>query len=144
MNEKIQDIEITKDEQLSQDRIRAINKIKTLGSDDESVKGKMTLMKIVGGDILTGRMIKGHFGIILLISFFFIIQISNRYSSDYELQKIDNLQKTLKDAKYSALWSESQLTKNFRQGRVMEILKNNNDTSLHALVTPLYKVEVNE
>lgn len=144
MNEDIRDIEITEEEQLSQDRMRAIKKIKTLGSDDESVKGRMTLMKIVGGDILTGRMIRVHIGILTLISFFFIIQITNRYSSDYELQKIDNLQKTLKDAKYSALWSESQLTKNFRQGRVMEILESNNDTSLHALVTPLYKVEVDE
>ena len=59
----------------------------------------------------------------MLIVFFIIIYISNRYSVQKDLIEIDRLQKELSDAKYRSLSSSSQLTERSRESHVLEILK---------------------
>ena len=132
------------DIQLENDRKRALDKLRALGSDDDSIKGTLSLMKVLGGDILTARMIRSQIWLILLVVALLFVYISNRYSSDQEIQKIDDLQNELTDAKYKALASASLLTEKCRQSRVLELLKENNDTLLSIPDRPPYIIETEE
>ncbi|MDO5446693.1 MAG: FtsL-like putative cell division protein [Prevotellaceae bacterium] len=144
MAEDKNDIVRQEDIALEQDRKRALEKLKNLGSDDDSIKGSLSLMRVLGGDILTARMIRSQIGLIMLIVALLIVYISNRYSSDQEIQEIDRLQSELVDAKYKALSSASLLTEKCRQSRVLELLKENNDTLLSIPDRPPYIIETEE
>ena len=80
--------------------------------------------------------------IFLLITFFTIIYISNRYSVQQNLIEIDKLQKELKDARYKALSSSSQLTEKSRESNVLDMLKNNQDSVLKIANQPPYIIQV--
>lgn len=129
---------------LEEDRIRALNKIKNLGSDEDSVKGRLSLAKILGGDILTAKMIKSQIWLIVLVVIILVIYISNRNSSEQELREIDKLQKELADAKYKALASSSLLTERCRQSKVLELLKETNDSTLKLSDRPPYIIKTEE
>lgn len=103
-----------------------------------------TLGKILGGDILTAQIIRRQIWLILLIVFFVIIYISNRYSIQKDLLEIDQLQKELQDAKYKALSSSSQITEKSRESNVLDMLKNNKDSILHIATQPPYIINVPE
>ena len=57
----------------------------------------LTLRKILGGDILNTTTIRKQLWLFLLITFFLFIYISNRYSCQNALIKIDRLTKELQD-----------------------------------------------
>ena len=101
-----------------------------------------TLRKILGGDILTTSTIRKQVWLFMLITFFMIIYISNRYSCQQDLIEIDNLQKELQDIKYRALSSNSQLTEKSRESHVLELLKNNKDSVLKIANQPPYIINV--
>lgn len=103
-----------------------------------------TLRKILGGDILTARVIRRQIWLVILIVFFVIIYISNRYSIQKDLIEIDQLQKELQDAKYKALSSSSQITEKSRESNVLDMLKNNKDSILHIATQPPYIINVPE
>jgi hypothetical protein len=112
--------------------------------DEQPSSSNFTLRKILGGDILTAKMIRRHIWLIVLIVFFMIIYISNRYSCQKDLLELDKLQNELKDAKYRALSSSSQLTEKSRESYVLEALKNNKDSVLHIANQPPYIINVPE
>ncbi len=101
-----------------------------------------TLRKILGGDILTTSTIRKQVWLFMLITFFMIIYISNRYSCQQDLIEIDNLQKELQDIKYRALSSNSQLTEKSRESHVLELLKSNKDSVLKIANQPPYIINV--
>lgn len=112
--------------------------------DDAPITSTLTLKKILGGDILTTSTIRHQIWLVLLMAFFAIIYISNRYSCQKDLIEIDKLQTELQDAKFRALSSSSQLTEKSRESNVLDMLKNNNDTSLHIADQPPYIINVPE
>ena len=119
--------------------------IRERATEDELPQSKnFTLRKILGGDILTASTIRRQIWVFMLITFFIIIYISNRYSCQQALIEIDNLQKELQDAKYRALSSTSQLTEKSRETHVLELLKNNRDTVLKIANQPPYIINVPE
>ena len=59
------------------------------------LSSNFSLRKILGGDILTARIIRRQIWLVILVVFFVIIYISNRYSIQKDLIEIDQLQKTL-------------------------------------------------
>ncbi len=101
-----------------------------------------TLKKILGGDILTTSTIRKQIWVVVLITFFIIIYISNRYSVQQHLIEIDQLQKELQDARYKALSTNSQLTEKSRESNVLEMLKNNKDSVLKIANQPPYIITV--
>lgn len=103
-----------------------------------------TLRKILGGDILNAQIIRRQIWLIMLVVFFVIIYISNRYNIQKDLIELDQLQNTLQDAKYRALSSSSQITEKSRESNVLEMLKNNKDSSLHIATQPPYIINVPE
>ena len=112
--------------------------------DEEPLSANFTLYKILGGDILTARLIRSQIWLIMLVVFFVIVYISNRYSVQQQLLEIDVLNKELKDAKYKALSSSSELTERCRESRVLEMLRQNKDSRLKMPSQPPYIINVPE
>ena len=112
--------------------------------DEEPMSNNFTLRKILGGDILSAEMMRGQIWLIIIIVLFVIVYISNRYSVQKNLLEIDNLNKELQDVKYKALSSSSQLTERSRESHVLELLKQNNDSTLKMPEQPPFIIEVKE
>lgn len=112
--------------------------------DEAPLSSSFTLRKILGGDILTAQVIRRQIWLIVLVVFFIIIYISNRYSIQQDLIKIDQLQEELRNAKYKALSSSSQITERSRESNVLKMLQNNKDSVLHIATQPPYIINVPE
>ena len=104
----------------------------------------LTLRKILGGDILNTTTIRKQLWLFLLITFFLFIYISNRYSCQNALIKIDRLTKELQDVKYKSLSSNSQITDRSRESHVLQLLRNSKDTTIRMSDQPPYMVNVPE
>ena len=119
--------------------------IKEQATEDEApLSRQFSLRKILGGDILSTRLIRRQVWLFLLIGLFLIIYISNRYSCQKDIILIDQLQNELKDAKYRALSSNSQYTEATRESNVLEVLKNRKDSTLKMPSQPPYLIMVPE
>nr|MBP7472091.1 hypothetical protein [Prevotella sp.] len=117
--------------------------IKEQAREDEAASSNnISLRKIIGGDFLTAQMIRSQIWLIVLIVFFTIVYISSRYSCQQDLIELDKLEGELKDSKYRALSSSSQLTERCRESHVLEILNSNKDSVLHIANQPPYKITV--
>lgn len=112
--------------------------------DEAPLSSSFTLRKILGGDILTAQVIRRQIWLIVLVVFFIIIYISNRYSIQQDMIEIDQLQKELQNAKYKALSSSSQITERSRESNVLKMLQNNKDSVLHIATQPPYIINVPE
>lgn len=112
--------------------------------EDAPLTANLTLSKILGGDILNTAAVKRQIWLCLLVVLFLIIYISNRYNAQQKLIEIDKLQKELQDAKYKALSTSSQLTEKSRESNVLEMLKANNDSTLHIANQPPFIITVPE
>lgn len=110
--------------------------------EDMPLTKNLTLRKILGGDILNAAVIRKQIWLILLISLFIVVYISNRYKCQQDLIRINALNEQLKDAKYRALSSSSDLTQQTRESMVLEQLRNDKDSTLHIATQPPYIVNV--
>lgn len=119
--------------------------IKEQATEDEAPQSRtFSLRKILGGDILSTAFMRRQVWLFLLIAFFIVIYIANRYSCQQDIIEIDHLESQLKDAKYKALSSNSKLTEKSRQSNVLEMLKNNKDSTLKLPTQPPYVITVPE
>lgn len=112
--------------------------------EEASGSSSFTLRKILGGDILTAQIIRRQIWLVILIVFFVIIYISNRYNIQNDIIELDKLQKELQDTKYKALSTSSQITEKSRESNVLDMLKNNKDSVLHIGTQPPYIINVPE
>lgn len=147
VQEKLQEQEKTKAQKESQDHPTESLTLKEViaeqaREDEEPQSTTFTLRKILGGDILSAQLIRSQIWLIIIIVFFIIIYISNRYSVQKDLLEISNLNEQLQDAKYKALSSTSQLTEKCRESHVLEMLQQSNDTTLKIAEQPPYFIEV--
>ena len=112
--------------------------------EEASGSSSFTLRKILGGDILTAQLIRRQIWLVILIVFFVIIYISNRYNIQNDIIELDKLQKELQDTKYKALSTSSQITEKSRESNVLDMLKNNKDSVLHIATQPPYIINIPE
>lgn len=110
--------------------------------DDMPLTKNITLRKILGGDILSTDIIRKQIWLILIVVLFIVVYISNRYKCQQDLILIDNLTEQLKDAKYRALSSSSDLTQKTRESKVLEQLRASSDSTLHIATQPPYIINV--
>ena len=130
-------------EDLEEPQIKLQEAIKEQAREDESEhSATFTLRKILGGDFLTAEMLRRQIGVVLLVLFFIIVYISNRYSCQKSLIEIDQLNMELQDAKYRALSSASELTERCRESNVLEMLRIQKDSTLKIPSEPPYIVEI--
>jgi hypothetical protein len=128
----------------AQEEKETIEKIDILTNEDEKRNPNVTLREILGGDFLTAQAIRRQIWLVVLIVFFTILYVGNRYGSQKELIEINKLSEDLKDAKYKALSSSSTLTERCRESHVLEILRNNKDSVLHIADQPPYIIKTPE
>ena len=121
--------------------LRAIIREQTT-EDEMPLTKNITLRKILGGDILSADIIRKQIWLILIIVLFIVVYISNRYKCQQDLILIDNLTEQLKDAKYRALSSSSDLTQQTRESKVLEKLRASSDSTLHIATHPPYIINV--
>lgn len=112
--------------------------------DDVTPTKNITFKKIIGGDFLNNKFLRKQIWLILLITAFLIVYISNRYKCQQSLIRINELKKELKDAKYRALSSSSELTQKTRESKVLDMLRESKDSTLHIPTQPPYIVTVKE
>lgn len=110
--------------------------------DELPLTKNLTLKKILGGDILNADIIRRQIWVIMLTAMFIVVYISNRYKCQQDLILIDNLNAQLKDAKYRALSSSSDLTQQTRESKVLEQLKTTGDSTLQIPTQPPYIINV--
>lgn len=117
--------------------------IRQQATEDEAPQSRtFSLRKILGGDVLSTSFMRRQVWLCVLIALFIVVYIGNRYSCQQAIIEIDALQKELKDAKYKALSSNSKLTELSRQSNVLEMLKNNKDSTLKMPTQPPYIITV--
>ncbi len=112
--------------------------------DDNAPINTLTLRKILGGDILSAQMVRRQVWLCLLISLFLTIYVAFRYQCQQDMIDIAQLENDLVDAKYKALSSSSNLTERCRESQMLEMLRANQDSTLHASSQPPYKIYVRE
>ena len=111
--------------------------------DEKPQSSNFTLRKILGGDWLTAELLRRQIGVILLITGFIIVYISNRYSCQKDMLEIDRLNSVLTDAKYKALSTASSLTEICRESNVMEMLRTHSDSGVLKVANqPPYIIQV--
>lgn len=121
---------------------RARASFKRLTDDDEEEGSvNVSLRTILGGDILAGRWFRRQFGFILLLVFFAIIYVANRYACQQEMIDRINLSDTLLDARYKALTRSSELLEKTLRSHVEESLA---DSTLRTPTTPPYLLKIEE
>lgn len=117
--------------------------LKNRVSEDEQLTGSdITLRNILVGDMLTAGFVKRQIWLIVIITAFIIVYISNRYSCQQSQIKIDDLTKELQDAKFRAMSSNSELTGLSRESKVLEMLRMCSDSTLHIATQPPYIINV--
>ena len=124
---------------------KTIQKIKDkVKEEDPKLTPSLNLRTILGGDFLTADMVRRQIWLFVLMVFFTIIYVASRYQCQQDMIAIDKLEKELLDAKYKALSSSSTLTEKCRESRVLDALKQNNDSLLHISDQPPYIINVPE
>jgi hypothetical protein len=86
-------------------------------------KKKLSVGSILGGEILKEDFVVKQSKLIILITFLFVLFISNRYSCLKKLTEINRLKTELRDIKYENLVISAQLTTNSRQSQIESLLK---------------------
>ena len=102
----------------------------------------LTLKKVIGGDILTAAMVRSQLWLFVLIVGFTIVYVAFRYQCQQDMILIDKLEKKLKDAKYRALASSSELTERCGESHVLELLKTNKDSTIQVADQPPYIIKI--
>ncbi len=101
---------------------------------------KLTLKKIFLGDFLINDLLRRQAKLLLLVTIYTVIYISNRYSFQQEMIEIDKLKKQLTDIKYDALTRSSELTERTRQSRIEEYVSAEH-SDLQTSTAPPYVID---
>lgn len=112
--------------------------------DEKPSSSSYTLREILGGDILSTRFLRQQIWTILLVTIFVIIYVGNRYSCQKKMLTINHLNKELVVQRYKMLSASSELTERCRETQVLQMLRENNDTTLHISDQPPYVIEIPE
>lgn len=97
-----------------------------LRSEDElqedTVSGRTTWRGIITGEFLLSPAFRRQIPLLLLILFFTIAYIDNRFTVQQQIIEIDKKEKILTEMKYIALTRSSELTEATRQSRIEEAI----------------------
>jgi hypothetical protein len=105
-------------------------------SDDDEERVNWSFGSILGGDILSASWFKRQIGFFVMIIFMTILYITNRYTSQQAMIKIDNLKSELTEMRYESMTRSSQLLQRTRQSKVVEYLKTTSDSLLNISAEP--------
>ena len=96
------------------------------------------------GGVIVARYVQRQMGVVLLICFFIVCYISNRYICQKKQVEIDRLEKKIVKAKFKSTVCTSELTERSRESNVMSLLKSYGDSTLIIPNDPPYLIKVPE
>ena len=111
--------------------------------EEQDTSSPFSISKTLGG-VIIAKAVQRQMGLVLLISAFLIIYISNRYVCQKKLVEIDRLEKSLEAARYKATVCTSILTEKSRESNIMELLYNYGDSTLAIPQDPPYLIRIEE
>lgn len=130
----------------TQKKQSAFARLKARATDEDVhpsiAKGRGALRKVVVGEMLNDPIVRNQVWVILLAVLFIVVYVAVRYQCQQDMIAIDKLEKELKDAKYRALSSSSELTEKSRETHILDILKNSPDSTLHVPELPPFIIQV--
>lgn len=109
--------------------------------EGKKVAGGMSLIKILGGDILTHNFFRRQILLLVMLVAYAIIYISNRYVCQQQLIEIDALKKKLTEIRYDALTRSSEFTEKSRQSKIEEYISTWEDSQLETSTKPPYLIK---
>lgn len=118
---------------------KALKQLTAMDEDEERMD--VSLRSILGGDILAGEWFRRQFWFIVMLVFFAIIYVSNRYACQQEMIESTKLADTLLDRRYKALTRSSQLLEKTLRSRVEEELL---DSTLQTATSPSFTIKTEE
>lgn len=110
--------------------------------EDRTPTSGLSFGDVIGGEILNTSTVRKQIGVLLFVAFFIIVYISNRYSYEQGLIKLSNLRTELQDIRYKQRAISSELTEHTRKSKVIELLKQCQDSTLHTSNEPPYKINI--
>ncbi len=122
---------------------------KSKKQEGEFLTGKEEFKELKGisfKEFLQGRFLVGagfdqHWGFLAFIVFMGVLYIGNRYQTEHLLDRQSRLINELKDLKYEAITTSSELMNMSKQSEVMERVQNSG-IELEVLKTPPRKIVV--
>ncbi len=112
--------------------------------EDATPSSRITFREILGGNMLSARWIRSQIWLMLLIVLFTFAYVAFRYQCQQDMIQINKLKTSLKDAKYKALSTSSELTERCRESHILKMLKQQNDSLLKTSDKPPYIIYVSE
>lgn len=112
--------------------------------EDTTPASRITFREILGGNMLSARWIRSQIWLMLLIVLFTFTYVAFRYQCQQDMIQINKLKTNLKDAKYKALSTSSELTERCRESHILKMLKQQHDSLLRTSDKPPYIIYVSE
>jgi len=147
MSEELNTTDEVKDEKsiAEQKFDAAIKKINdNAREEDTTPTSRITFREILGGNMLSAHWIRSQIWLMLLIVVFTFTYVAFRYQCQQDMIKINKLKNDLKDAKYKALSTSSELTERCRESNILKMLKQQHDSLLQTSDKPPYIIYVSE
>jgi hypothetical protein len=111
--------------------------------EEQDTSSPFSISKTLGG-VIIAKAVQRQMGLVLLISAFRSIYISNRYVCQKKMVEINRLEKSLEAARYKATVCTSILTEKSRESNIMELLYNYGDSTLAIPQDPPYLIRIEE
>jgi hypothetical protein len=105
-------------------------------SDDDEEHVNWSFDAVLGGEILSSGWVRRQAGFFIMIIVMMFLYISNRYSAQKEMIRIDGLKTELNEVRNEATTRSSQLLQRSRESKVVEYLKNTADSALDIPTQP--------
>lgn len=112
--------------------------------EDVPPSSRISFREILGGNMLSTRWIRSQIWLMLLIVLFTFAYVAFRYQCQQDMIQINKLKANLKDAKYKALSTSSELTERCRESHILKMLKQQHDSLLKTSDKPPYIIYVEE
>ena len=105
-------------------------------TDDQPVSS-FSLSRTLGGAIVA-KVVQKQIGLVLVVTVFLIIYITNRYVCQQQIVKIDKLERQLVEIRFKATVATSELTERSRESNIINMLEAKGDSTLTMPTTPPY------
>lgn len=105
-------------------------------TDDQPVSS-FSLSRTLGGAIVA-KAVQKQIGLVLVVTVFLIIYITNRYVCQQQIVKIDKLERQLVEIRFKATVATSELTERSRESNIINMLEARGDSTLTMPTTPPY------
>lgn len=110
--------------------------------DEREGSFNQSLKKVLVGEMLNSKLLRDNIGLMIIVLLFVVGSITNRYNVQQNLLEQSKLKKELQDIKFRALSANSELTERTRKSRIIELLRNNGDSTLKEPEYPAFLIEV--